>query len=1198
MHAMNFRSILWLLPFVFSLQGCIFSSGGKRNGGEGEPARGFYAFGNPAYGTSFSMDSTYQVQWTASDSAGTGSVRLSLYKGGAFLANLATALPAGGVYSWSLPASRALGNYRMGSGSGYSLRIVNASDSSKWDFSPPFTLYSRYSGVVSLTSPAKGAQAKVDSSLAIGWSATGEVGPYLGLQLYKDTVLARTLSTTLSPGLGAYTWSASISPLGSGDDYHLRVFATYDPSISQMGPAFRISSSWSGSFSFREPAEDDTLPAGTVAQAAWTMTGNPGASAQLTLWRDSAQVSFLGTAYVGTSDSTTWTVSAGLPSGRYRLRLTSVSDPALFAFSPAFFIAGTDPDEYEKDDSLALAKAIGTDGKPQKRNLTLQDADWMRFDTKKGKQYLVSLRSTASVYLDVADSAGRQLKELYGSNTQSIFLPAYTGKHYLHAFPVSSTAPGPYQVSVAEFDSGTSPFQADFASPDENTTWAAGSPYTIAWTPDSLIFGPTVTLALYNDTAFVQYVASYAANNGSYAWTVPAGLYTGSKYRIRIAPYSSTVGYAYSPYFSISGITPDAYEPDNSRGAAKAIPADGTLQQRNTTASDTDWVRFDGVAGKTYLASVNAGTAYVYFYVTDSAGLVLSTQSGSRFSATYAPVRDGKYFLRIQPYSGMGAYTLSLTAFDPAKGGLPVDFSAPDSGTVWSAGSSYSINWTPDSALFGTQINLELYNDTVLTQSIYSYLGNTGSYSWPIQAGTYTSGKYRIRISSYANRSVYGFSPYFTISGVVPDAYEPDNLRSAAKAIAADGAAQQRNIVYGDTDWVRFDAVAGKTYVASVNSALANVYLYIADSAGANLVSQSGSRVSAVYSPIRSGKYYVRVMYYSGSGAYSLTLASFDAGQGGVPVKFTNPDTAAAWSAGSAYTAAWAPDSALFGTYVTLSLYLGEQFLYNLSSYAANSGSIAVTLPSGLATGKNYRLRLTNYSNPQVFGSSQPFSIAGTAPDSLEPNDTLTAAKAVVPDAPRQGLSLSYRDKDWFRFTAKAQKLYVIQAFSASALPTWLRLWPSTPGAAALVSATKASSLDSANAISWLAPADGEYLVSVEAASSTSSIYGAYGFELKELDPADYKFAVSAPAADAAFPAGGTLSVKWTDPASVKGYVDLFLYNGDGVVTTVVANLSNTGSYAWSVPAGLPARSDYYVKIISRMSSAITGSSEAFSISP
>jgi hypothetical protein len=1194
MHARNLRSVLWLVPFAFSLQGCLFSSGGK--GGARPAGQGFYEFANPASGTSLSLDSTYQVQWSSLDTAETGSVRLSVYKNGIFLANLASALPATGVYSWSLPASRALGGYRLGSGSGYTLRIVNASDSSKWDFSPLFTLTSRYSGTVSLTAPARGAQAKVDSLLPINWITTGEVGPYIGLQLYKDTVLARTLVTTASASQGAYSWLASISPLGSGDDYHLRVFATYDPSISQMGPAFRISSSWSGTFSFRYPGEGDTLTAGSLARAAWTTTGNPGTSAQLTLWRDSTLVSSVTTAYIATADSLTWTVSGGLTSGRYRLRLASVSDPAINAFSPAFFVVGTDPDEYERDDSLSLAKAIATDGKPQKRNLAFQDADWMRFETKKGKRYLVTLRAGASVYLDLADSAGRQLKEVYGSNTQFSYAPTYAGKHYLHVFPASTIAAGPYQISVAEYDSSTSPFQVDFTSPDEKTTWAAGSTYTIAWIPDTLVFGATVTLALYNDTALVQYVSSYAVNNGSYEWTLPAGLYTGSKYRIRIAAYSGSAGYAYGPYFSISGITPDAYEPDNSRGAAKAISADGAVQQRNMTANDTDWVRFDGAAGKTYLASVNAGAAYVYLYVTDSAGLILSTQSGSRISLSYAPVRSGKYYLRVQPYSGMGSYTLALFEFDPGKGGLPVKFSAPDSSTVWSAGSSYNIGWTPDSAVFGNLVYLDLYNDTVLAQGASSSLPNSGAYAWLIQAGTYTSSKYRIRISAYANRAIYGFSPYFTISGIVPDAYEPDNLRGAAKAIAADGSVQQRNIVYGDTDWVRFDAVAGKTYLAGVNSSLASVSLSITDSLGTNLVSQSGARVSAAYTPTRSGKYYVRVQYYSGSGAYALTLASFDAGQGGVSVKFTNPDSSAVWSAGSTYAAAWAPDSALFGTYVTLSLYLDSQFLYNLSSYTANSGNTSVTLPYGLATGKNYRLRLTNYSNPQVFGTGQPFSIAGTAPDSLEPNDTLTAAKAIVPNSPRQALSLSYRDKDWFRFTAKAQKLYLFQTVSASALPTLLRLWPAA-GGSALLSSTK-TSLDSANALSWLAPADGEYLISVEAASSSTSTYGTYGFELKELDPAAYKFAVSAPAADTAFQAGDALAVQWSDPAAVKGYVDLFLYSADGVIMTVAANVSNTGSYTWSVPAGLPSRSDYYVKIISRMSSAITGSSGAFSISP
>lgn len=124
----------------------------------------------------------------------------------------------------------------------------------------------------------------------------------------------------------------------------------------------------------------------------------------------------------------------GLSSGRYRLRLTSSSDAGIFAFSPAFFVRGADPDEYEKDDSLSLAKAITTDGKPQQHTLTLQDVDWVRFKAQAGKRYLAGVRANGSLYLEAFDSAGRQLKQQYGTNPQLI-APAYVGTEYLRVRP-------------------------------------------------------------------------------------------------------------------------------------------------------------------------------------------------------------------------------------------------------------------------------------------------------------------------------------------------------------------------------------------------------------------------------------------------------------------------------------------------------------------------------------------------------------------------------------------------------------------------------------------------------------------------------------------------------------------------------------------------------------------------------------------
>lgn len=1197
MFAMRLRSVICLalaLPALLALQGCIFSSGGKHGGGQGN--HGYYAFTNPTALSSWSLDSSYQVQWTAIGTDDSGLAILTLYKGDTLVGTVSSYESDVGSYLWTPSLTRTVNGYRLGSGTGYRLRITNALDTTQWDYSPTFTLNSTYTGKLELTSPTKGTQAKLDSTLRITWTKTGNVGSYVVLQLLKDTAVAYNLTSSASATTGSYTVSALYSSLGSGDDYHIRIFASSDPSITQTGPAFAISSNYSGSFAFTSPGANDTLTAGKTVNAAWTVSGNPGYYGLITLWYDSTLVPSSGYSVSVSDGSYLLTIPGGLSTGRYRLRLTSTSDAGIFAFSPAFFVRGADPDEYEKDDSLSLAKTIATDGKPQQHTLTMQDVDWVVFKAKAGKRYVAGVRAGGSVYLEALDSAGRQLRQQYGTNLQ-IIAPVYVGTEYLRVRPYTSgSAPGAYQISVLEYDSSGISSTVAFTAPDEKATWASGSYYNITWTPDSVLFGTSVSLMLYNDTTYVQSIGSYVYNTGSYAWTVPSGIYSGSKYRIRMVSSLSTDLYAYSPYFTISGLTPDTYEPDNSRGTAKSIPADGTVQNRNIAVGDSDWVGFDAIAGKTYLATVStaSSSAEVYLYVTDSLGSSLVSRSGSRVSATYVPTRSGKLYLRIQGYYGSGAYSLSLVAYDASQGGLPVKFTTPDSATVWSAGSYYSVTWRPDSVTFGPQVTLDLFNDSAFVQSITSYLSNTGSYSWTVPTSLYSGSKYRIRMSSYGNSTLYGFSPYFTISGLVPDAYEPDNSRSSAKAIVADGAAQQRNLVTNDSDWVRFDAVAGRTYLATVNSTSANVYLYMTDSLGSTLAYQSGLKPTAAFTPTRAGRYYLRVQPYSGAGAYTLSLISFDPAQGGVTVKFTNPDSNAVWSAGTSYIAGWIPDTAVFGAYVTLGLYQDNTLLYSLSSYNSNSGAATISVPAGLATGTNYRVRLTSYSNSAIYGSSAPFTISGVAPDSLEPNDSVAIAKTVAVNSARMPLSLSYRDKDWFRFTAKAQKMYVIEAASSTLVPTYLRLW-NTTGTTTLLTNTR-STLDTLNSVAWVAPADGDYFVSVEGTST--SYYGAYGFDIKEIDPAAYKFTVSAPAAGASAKAGSPLSISWSDPSSVKGYVDLFLYDADGVVATIAANVSNLGSYSWSVPAGTAARSDYYVKIISRLSSSISGVSEAFSIAP
>lgn len=1182
-----------LIPLLFQNCGTL---GGESGGKPPQTkTKGWFAISSPTNGHRLNLDSTYRVVWTPSDSAIGGNVRISLYQEEKFIVNLSTSAANNGSYSWNLPTTRSQSGYKFGTGSNYRLKIANSVDSIKWDFSQFFKVYSNYSGSLSLIAPTENTQVILDSALAIRWTSTGSPGSSVGILLFKDIISVATISPSVSNS-GFYAWPRVTKTLKPASDYRIRVISNSDPSISGLSLPFRISSSFNGGFQISKPGSGDTLLAGASTKIVWHVSGNPGVYASLNLYRDSIHVRTISSSVLAASDSLVWPIPLGLSTGSgYRIKITSQSDTGVSSFSVAFFVKGSTPDGYENDDSLALAKPIVLDGKPQQHTTVSQDKDYMRFTTEAGKRYLVSLNGATSVTGSVLDSAGNSLNLIkIGTNFQLILNPKYVGKH--HFLVTAGSTFGPYAVAIMEYDSTKSTFEVAFSIPDAKTTWATGSANSITWKPDSLYFGTQVGLALYSDTTLVQLISASASNSGTFTWSLPISLVTSSKYRIRITRFGSASIFAYSPSFTINGLNLDTYEPDNSKTDAKVLPADGVAQLHNLVTGDQDWIRINAAAGKNYVAKVN-GTASVYGYLLDSSGTQLSSQTGSQYTLILSPKQTGAYYIRFQPGS-IGNYSVSLVAFDSANFGFPATFASPAAGDLWASGSAHTVTWTPDNAIFGSNVKLSLYRDSIFIQTLTSLISNSGTFSWTVPSGLATSNKYHIRIQNYSNSQVYGYGPVFTISGVAPDIYEPDDTRGMAKAILTDGSLQLHNLTANDTDWVKIDAAANKTYIINL-AATPALYLELTDSLGVLLSSKSGTKVTSLLNPSKAGMYYAKVRNIGvtgTTGTYTLSVASYDGGSSGLAVKFVAPDPTTTWIAGSANTARWTPDTALFGTLVGLGLYQDTVLVQSFGSSVANSGSYSVSIPTGLGTAKIYRIRITNSSNTQIFGYSPIFTITGIAPDSSEPNDSATAAKAVTPNDAKRQLNLCFRDKDWFQFSAKANKLYLIQATSGASVPTNVRLY-SGLGTALLQTGVKMSG-DSVNGVSWVCPSDGNYSAVVEQQSPSTSNVGNYGFEIKEVDPTSYRFNVTDPAEKYSGKLNQTLSIQWTDPAGVRGMVDIFLYNADGVVQTIIVSQNNSGSYSWRVPATLAARADYYVKVTSKLSSVISGNSGNFSIGP
>jgi hypothetical protein len=1017
-------------------------------------------------------------------------------------------------------------------------------------------------------------------------------GAYVSIYLYNDQQLVSTIASAATNS-GSYAYY--IPNVGSGSKYHMKIRSATDTMQYDFGSYFTLYSNYYGTYSILSPVDTSVWSAGNTYTVQWQSTGSPGSSVMLQLCNDSV-VYLTITSSTSNSGSYAWTVPSTITSGSsYRIKVSSYYDIGIYALSKKFTIAGTKPDSYEPDNQRDSASTLVV-GTAQQHTITLGDTDWVKFSADSGSLYIIQDSGAAGfrTYTYLYYGTETSYTNYSYTSTAGTMLWQWTcprsGTYYAKNFSYYSGYGGAYSFEITKYDPLTS---VKFTSPDTATPWAAGSSYTISWTPNAAVFGSYVYLYLYKGNQLVYTIYSGTVNNtGSYSWTIPSGLATGGDYRIKMASYSNLAITGFSSNFTISGLTPDAYEFDNVRDSARALTL-GVSQQHNLTYSDTDWVRFSADSGSRYVvSSAGASTIYAYLYLGAATSYTTyfyssSSAGGMLNNSPWTCASSGTYFMRITPYySGTtGAYSLKVVKFDSSTA---ASFSNPVSTTAWSTGSAYSITWSADTALFSNYVTLSLYKGALNLLTIASDVSNAGTYSWTVPAGYLTGTDYRIKISNYSNSSIYAYSQPFTVSGVTPDAFEYDDTAGAAKPITTDGVAQNRTLSRSDIDWVSFTAEKDSLYlIQGLGGTTAYMYEYLYSSpAGSYLATQYGYSPKILWTCPAAGTYYVRLTPYSTSyyGSYQFLIKKYSMTS---TVSFINPTTAAAWTTGSSYTIQWVADTALFGATVRLQLTVDTTSQLVIAASATNSGTYAWSPPAGLATGSQYRIKLSNYTYANIAGYSPPFSISGIAPDAYEPDDSSLIAHAIATTGTPESHTITINDKDWYKFAATGNRLYVIA--SSGAIKPAVSLY--STDAATLLTSANTGYTDTIASIVWFCPVNGSYYF-----RATSALYGGYQTAVSGYDSTAYRLSVTAPAAGDTVTIGQTKTILWSSTVSVSGYVDIFLYDNTGIVGTIVANAANTGSYSWTVPSAFVAGANYYVRVISRYTSNIFGNSGVFSI--
>ncbi len=515
---------------------------------------------------------------------------------------------------------------------------------------------------------------------------------------------------------------------------------------------------------------------------------------------------------------------------------------AAAAVAPTYWAAG---DAYEPDNTYATAYVHPmVPGTLYHHGFHAPgDEDWMRFNAVKGKTYAIDAiargcQAATQIELYGADPG----TPLVGDETTLILWTAPAGGVYRvrvrHADPegfgdatrydlrlrVVTTSPDAYEpdgvYTQARLAALGSIYSHNFHKKDD-ADWCkfraiAGRSYIV----ETLNRGPLShpLLELYDTDGQTpmklnsEYMTWTATGTGTYyVEVVNNGRFgPGSQYRLRVRTFTPV---------------PDAYEDDDTNSQLTGIQVGQLYRHNFDVAGDVDWSKFAVQAGVTYaIEMVNGGKyAWASFYLHSYTGTLASGNPATPI--VYTPPADGvlavevahsaalpfgpgtQYDLRVQgpdiyePDNDQAhAHPLALGAIytHTLLGAGDVDYARLDA----VAGKTYAFevlgqeySWPPTLTLFDAgAVELERVSSTRL--------------AWRATA----TGPVYLRVAGSSHGAGTGYSLRVRTITALPDAYEPDNNPAHARPVSLGTIYRHNFHAWGDADWSRFYARAGKSY--------------------------------------------------------------------------------------------------------------------------------------------------------------------------------------------------------------------------------------------------------------------------------------------------------------------------------------------------------------------------------------------------
>ncbi|MDD3235331.1 MAG: Ser-Thr-rich GPI-anchored membrane family protein [Candidatus Cloacimonetes bacterium] len=517
-------------------------------------------------------------------------------------------------------------------------------------------------------------------------------------------------------------------------------------------------------------------------------------------------------------------------------------------------------------------------------------------------------------------------------------------------------------------------------------------------------------------------------------------------------------------------------------------------------------------------------------------------------SASIGICENGR-FISVTPNDG---YSFTIANNDVAV--LPTDrqfqftppppainISSPNGGESWQMGTIRSIMWTPTNLTGNAKIEL-IRGSTIVSVISSSAPANNGLLSWLIPTTLTPAADYMIKISSLTHAGVFDFSN--STFSIVAQA-EP-----SITVISPDGTeAWQVGTVHQITWTSSF--VTGNAKIELCQGAALNVVSTISSSI---LLNNATVLWTVPITLSAATDYKIKITSLTHPNIYG-TSSNYFTVTANPGISITSPNGGESWQTGTAHAITWTFTD-LNGN-VKIELLQGNNptaVLTINSSSPINTGNLYWTIPSDLAPGADYKIKISSLSNSSIIDYSDSFfTITAASLTLISPNGLENWQMGTIHGITWSAANLTGNVK--------------IELFR---------------GTSATVELTISSSVTIINeTLNWTIPSSltpaSDYKVKISSLANPS-LY----------DYSNDYFSISVPALTLVSPNGGeywqittTHAITWTS-ASLTGNVKLELCRGANhtVVSTISSSVAvSIGAINWMVPVTLTPATDYSMKI-------------------